>query len=151
MPTPMPTGARATGAVVFLVVGWLLANVYVANMPYEKSVGSFRELTALIGLLVGWLFMGSSVGKTYLDAAGSGLKTVFVLSFWAILMFSIWEMLKISTKKMVYDGPMDAVVDVFAIMLDRFWPLLSVGCVSVFFIGGAIGGVITEAASRRWS
>ena len=149
MTTPMPTGAKATGAVAFLIVGWLLANAYVPNMPFAKPMGFFRELTGLIGLLSGWLFMGTSVGKTYYEAVGSGLKTVFVLTFWALLMFSIWEMLRISTK-MVYDGPMDAVVDVFAIMLDRSWPLLSVGCVSVFFIGGVIGGIVTEVAARRW-
>jgi len=149
MALPMPTGARAIGAVAFMVVGWLLANAYVPNMPFDKPVGYLRELTALIGLFTGWIVMGSSVGRGYIAAAGSGLKTLIVVIFWALFLFSAWEMLMISMK-MRYDGPMKAAVDVFSIMLDRSQVLLSVDCLLVFFVGGSIAGMLTESAARRW-
>lgn len=149
MALPMPTGARATGGLLFMVAGWLLANAYVPNMPYERTVGLFRELTGLIGFFCGWIVMGTSVGRSYQAAAGSGLKTMLVLSFWALLAFSTWEMLLISLTKR-YDTPIEAVTDIFAIMLDRSMVLLSVDCLLVFFIAGSIAGMLTETAARRW-
>ncbi|OYW59531.1 MAG: hypothetical protein B7Z10_02945 [Rhodobacterales bacterium 32-66-7] len=145
----MPTGARAIGAVSFMVLGWLIANAYVANMPFDQAVGYLRELTAVIGFFSGWIVMGNSVGRGYFGAAGSGWKTMIVIVFWALLGFSVWEMLIISTK-LRYDGPMEAAVDVFAIMLKRSQILFSVDCLAVFFVGGAIGGMLTEYAARRW-
>ena len=98
MATTMPTGAKAVAAVTFAVVGWLTANAYVPNMPSAESVGSFRELTALLGALIGWRVMGNSVGNGYAAAAGSGWKTVVVLVFYALLLFAIYEMLQQSVK-----------------------------------------------------
>ena len=149
MATQMPTGARAIGAVTFMVVGWLIANAYVANMPFDEAVGYFRELTGLIGLFTGWSLMGSSTGHGYIAAVGTGWRTLIVVIFWALLGFAIWDMLITSTK-MRYNDPMEALVDVFAIMLDRSQVLVSVDCLIVFFVGGAIAGMLTESAARRW-
>jgi hypothetical protein len=147
--TPMPTGAKAMAAISFAVVGWLVANAYVPSMPEATRVGYFREMTALLGAIVGWKVMGNAVGKGYVGAVGSGWKTVIVLVFFALLSFGIWEMLQQSVK-MVYDGPMEAVLDVFNRMLERSQPLFSVSVLLVMTIGGAIAGVLTENASRRW-
>ncbi|TAG25038.1 MAG: tellurium resistance protein [Rhodobacterales bacterium] len=93
--------------------------------------------------------MGNSVGKGYLGAVGSGWKTVVVLVFFALLFFAIYEMLRQSVK-MRYDGPFEAVVDVFNQMVARSVPLGSVGVILIMAVGGAIAGILTENASRRW-
>ncbi len=149
MATPMPTGAKAMAAISFAVVGWLIANAYVPNMPQAQSVGRFRELTGLIGAIVGWRVMGPSVGKSYLQAIGSGWKTVIVLVFFALLLFGIYEMLQLSVK-MRYDGPLEAIVDVFRRMMDRSQALMSASVVAVMVIGGGVAGILTENANRRW-
>jgi hypothetical protein len=149
MAIPMPTGAKAMAAISFAVVGWLIANAYVPNMPQAQSVGRFRELTGLIGAIVGWRVMGPSVGKSYLQAIGSGWKTVIVLVFFALLLFGIYEMLQLSVK-MRYDGPLEAIVDVFRRMMDRSQALMSTGVVAVMVIGGGVAGILTENANRRW-
>jgi hypothetical protein len=145
----MPTGAKAMAALTFAVVGWLIANAYVPNMPEPMPVGRFRELTALLGAIIGWRVMGPSVGKTYIEAIGSGWKTVIVLVFFALLLFGIYEMIGQSVK-MRYDGPMDAVIDVFRRMMDRSQALLALNVFSVMAIGGGVAGILTENASRRW-
>jgi hypothetical protein len=145
----MPTGAKAMAAISFAVVGWLIANAYVPNMPEVQSVGLVREMTAGIGAIVGWRVMGNSVGKGYVGAVGSGLKTVIVLVFVALLFFGIWEMLQQSVK-MRYEGPIDAIIDIFNRMLDRAPPLWSPGVLAAMVIGGGIAGVLTENANRRW-
>jgi hypothetical protein len=93
--------------------------------------------------------MGNAVGKGYLRAVGSGWKTMIVLIFFALLFFGIWEMLQLSVR-MRYDGPMEAILDVFQRMLDRSIPVLTVPVLVTIAIGGGIAGILTENASRRW-
>jgi hypothetical protein len=145
----MPTGAKAMAAVSFAVVGWLIANAYVPNMPEATAMGLFREMVAGLGAIVGWRVMGTSVGKGYVGAVGSGLKTVIVLIVVALLFFGVYEMLRQSVK-MVYDGPLEAVLDVFQRMMTRSVPLLSVNVLVFAAVGGAVAGILTENASRRW-
>ena len=149
MATPMPTGAKAMAAISFAVVGWLIANSYVLNMPQAQAVGYLRELVGLLGALIGWRVMGNAVGKGYVGAVGSGWKTAVVLVFFALLLFGIYEMLQLSVR-MRYDGPFDAILDVFKRMFERSAPLLSVGVLAAMAVGGGVAGVLTESASRRW-
>ena len=92
MPTSMPTAAKAAGAATFAVVGWLVANAYVPGMPDAGAAGALREYSALVGVFVGWTVMGNSVGGSYLDSIGYGWKTVIVLIFFAMLVFSLFCM-----------------------------------------------------------
>ncbi|MDM7931906.1 TrgA family protein [Tabrizicola sp.] len=149
MATTMPTGAKAMAAITFAVLAWLTANAYVPNMPEAQSVGNFREFTALLGGLVGWKVMGNSVGKGYVEAVGSGWKTVVVLVFFWLLFFAIYEMLQQSVR-MRYDGPFEAIIDVFKRMMQRSVGLWSGPVIGVMVIGGAIAGILTENANRRW-
>jgi hypothetical protein len=145
----MPTGAKAMAAFSFAIAGWIVANTYVPNMPEAGQVGLFREFTAFIGAIVGWRVMGNSVGKGYASAVGSGWKTMIVLIFFALLLFGIYEMLQLSVR-MRYDGPTEAILDVFQRMLDRSIPLMNVSVVAAILIAGGVAGILSENASRRW-
>jgi hypothetical protein len=145
----MPTAAKATGAATFAIVGLLIANAYVPGMPDAGAAGSIREFSGVIGAFVGWGVMGHSVGNRYIDSIGYGWKTVVVLVFVATMLFSIYEMLLQSTR-MVYDGPIDAILDIFLRMFDRALGLLSFPVMTVMILGGGVAGLFTEAASRRW-
>lgn len=150
MATQMPTGAKLMGALSFAVVGWLIANAYIPQMPEVEAVGFMREMVAAVGAIVGWRVMGSSVGKGYVAALGSGWKTVIVLVFFSLLMFGLYEML-LDSVKMRYAGPGEAIIDVFNKMMVRSRALLSWGCLGAAVIGGGIAGMLTENASRRWT
>ena len=147
--TPMPTGAKAMAAISFAVVGFIAALAYIPNMPEAGSVGSLPLGVAAIGAIVGWRVMGNSVGHGYFRAIGSGLKTMIVLVFFALLLFGIYEMLQNSVK-MYYDGPQEAILDVFQRMMDRSVPLLNGRVLAAILIGGTVAGLMTENASRRW-
>lgn len=149
MPTSMPTAAKALGAATFAIVGWLVAHAYVPGMPDAGAAGGIREYSAVVGVVVGWTVMGNSVGKKYIDAIGYGWKTVIVMVFVATMFFSVYEMLIQSTRQ-VYSGPIDAILDIFARMLDRARALLTFSVLMTMVIGGAVAGLITEVASRRW-
>ncbi|GAB1363017.1 tellurite resistance protein TrgA [Rhodobacter sp.] len=145
----MPTTAKLVAAVLFALIGWLAANAHVPALGEGAAVGRFRELTALIGVIVGWRTMGSLVGGSYSDAIGAGLRTSATLVFFALLLFSTWLMYG-QTEKMAYDGPMDAVLGVFDFMLEHARKMLTPGVLGVLVVGGALAGVLTESAARRW-
>lgn len=149
MATPMPTGAKLMAAVSFAILGWIIANAYVPNMPDAQETGLFREGVALVGAIVGWRVMGPSVGKGYLEAAGSGIKTVVLLVFFALLLFSTYEML-MNSVKMRYDGPMEAALDVLMTMVRRSEALGSLNVIGTMLIGGMVAGILSENAGRRW-
>jgi hypothetical protein len=149
MATPMPTGAKLMAAVSFAVVGWIIANAYIPNMPEAQAMGAFREGVAFLGAIIGWRVMGPSVGRGYVEAAGSGIKTVVVLVFFALLLFSIYEML-MNSVKMRYDGPMEAALDVLMTMVRRSEALVSLSVLASMLIGGMIAGLLSENAGRRW-
>jgi hypothetical protein len=151
MPTPMPTGAKGMAAVCFAVVGWITANAYVLNMPPEQAaaVGLFREYAAGLSGIIGWRVMGPSVGKSYAEAAGSGIKTVVVIVFAALLLFATSEMLGKSAEGKYADVG-EAAIAIFQTMMDRSVGLLSVGVIGSMLIGGVIAGLLSENASRRW-
>ena len=149
MANPMPTGAKLVAAICFAVVGWILANYYSLNMPDASAAGPIREGAAVVGAIVGWMVMGPSVGKGYVEAAGSGIKTAVVLAVVALFVLALREMLDNSVK-LRYDGALDAILDVFHTMAERSEALLSLGVFGTIFLGGIIGGLLTENAGRRW-
>jgi hypothetical protein len=149
MANPMPTGAKLVAAISFAVVGWILANYYAVNMPDASAAGPIREGAGLVGAAVGWSVMGPTVGKGYVEAAGSGIKTAVVLAVVALFLLALREMLDNSVK-MRYDGALEAILDIFQTMARRSEALLSMGVVGTILLGGIIAGLITENAGRRW-
>lgn len=145
----MPTAAKLFAAVCFAIVGWLAAHAHIPALGETGVVGPFRELTAAVGAIVGWRVMGGNAGKGYGAAIGTGMRTSVTLVFFALLGFSTYHMIKQSTK-MVYDGPMDAVLGIFDFMMKNGQLMLTPNVIGVLAIGGALGGLIVEWAGRKW-
>jgi hypothetical protein len=149
MASKMPTGAKLVGAVCFAVVGFVTAAYYATNMPDATAAGPIREAAALVGAIIGWTVMGPTVGKGYVEAAGSGVKTAVILVVVALFLLALSEMLGNSVK-LRYDTALDAILDVFQTMAQRAWGLLSLSVWGAVVIGGIVGGLLTENAGRRW-
>ena len=145
----MPTGAKLVAAVCFAIVGWLAAEAYIPQLPADTRTGYFREIMAVLGFVLGWMTLGPNVGRGYADAASIGMRTSFLLVFWGLLGMSIYFMVRRSTR-MIYDNAGDAALDVPMLMLQYAGLMGSVPLVAVLAVGGAIGGVLTEFAGRRW-
>ncbi|MBK6466453.1 MAG: TrgA family protein [Rhodobacter sp.] len=145
----MPTAAKLVAALCFAVVGWLAANAHIPALGENAAFGAFREISAFLGIIVGWRLMGSRVGQSYSDAVGSGLLTSIALVFFSLLGFSTYMMIKQSTK-MVYDGPMEAVLGIFQYMMENAQAMLTPGVLGILIIGGGLGGYLSEWTARRW-
>lgn len=147
----MPTASKIVAAICFALFGAIAASVVKPALPEGTQFGYFLPISAIIGLLNGWWVMGRLTGNGYRNAMGSGVRTAITIVVWALLVFSIYEMVKRSMQVSRYDGPMEAVVAAFGLMLDYGRVLLTPPILGTFLLGGLIGGAITEWAGKRWS
>ena len=145
----MPTASKIVAAICFAIFGAIAAQTVKTVMPEGTQFGYFVPISALIGLLNGWFVMGRLTKRGYRDAMGSGVRTAVTILVWALLVFSIYEMVVLSTKGR-YDGPMEAVTASFGIMLNYGKELLAPVVIGTFLIGGLIAGAVSEWAGRRW-
>ncbi|QYK41134.1 MAG: TrgA family protein [Paracoccaceae bacterium] len=145
----MPTAAKLFAAIAFFVVGFMAAEAFKPGMPEGTPFGHFSLIVGAIGGLTGWMVMGALAGRGYGASAGFGLRTSVTLTFWALLVFSVYQMIGLATK-MRYDGPMDAIVGVFELMLENGQMLLNAPVLIALGVGGILGGFSAEWAARRW-
>lgn len=146
----MPTAAKLIAAIGFALLGYVAAELVKTHMPEGTQFGAFSAVCGAIGLLCGWLVMGGLVGDGWVRAMGYGMRVSVTLVFWALLFFSIYEMVRRATK-LRYDGPMEAITAVFAIGIEYGRILVAPDILAVLLIGGGLLGVISEWSARRWS
>lgn len=146
----MPTAAKLVAAAMFALVGLVGALYYSPLLPEGTQVRWLPHSAAIIGFLCGWMIMGRQAGRGVRTAIGNGISTVVALVFWLALGWSIYEMVVRSTK-MMYDGPMEAVLAVFDLMVGYGRLMLAPEIIGTVVIGGVLGGIATELAGRRWS
>lgn len=156
----MPTAARGVAAIAFLAIAFLTAELYKPGLSPDTQWGWFSVICGGIGFLCGWMISGSRARGGWLAAGGTGMRTAVTAAFWAILAFSIREMVLRSMKRL-YDDVTEAVIGTFNIMLVygeafyrtysmdgpgalRFEPLI------VLLVGGYLAGLLTEWAGRQW-
>lgn len=146
----MPTASKLFAAVFFALLAALAAHLFIPVLPEGTQTKMFRELSAVVGLFCGWFIMGRTTGRGMVEAINRGLLTSVAVLFWCLLLFSIYFMVRKSTR-MMYDGPMDAVLGVLELMLEYGSLLKHPATPAVLAGGGVLGGVIAEAVSRRWT
>jgi hypothetical protein len=146
----MPTAPKVFAAVFFAALAALAAHLFIPTLPEGTQVRMFRELSGVIGFFCGWFIMGPATGRGRAEAINRGLVTAVAILFWAMLLFSIYLMVRKSTR-MMYDGPMDAVLGVFDMMLEYGVLLKNPATPVALVLGGVLGGLVTDAVGRRWS
>lgn len=146
----MPTASKMFAAVFFALIAGFAAHVFIPVLPEGTQIKMFREISGFIGLLCGWFIMGRSTGRGMIEGLNRGLVTSVSILFWSLLFFSIYFMIRKSTR-MMYDGPMEAVIGVIELMLEYGALLKNPATPGVLLVGGMLGGMLTEAVSRRWS
>jgi hypothetical protein len=146
----MPTASKLAAAVAFALVAFFAANAFASHMPEGSNPGWIREISALTGALVGWLTIGRhGAGRTVTETAGAGMRTALITVFWALLGFSIYLMIR-KSMRLIYDGPLEAVLGIFDVMIEQGKQMGQVDFLAILGIGGALGGMFTGWAGRRW-
>lgn len=146
----MPTAAKLVGGILFALIGAAVALRLPHYLPEGMKTGLLLPITVVIAGLIGWRLAGTRSGnQRYTEAAGTGLVAVAVTVLTLLFTFGLIEMLRL-TQRMIYKGPMEAVIGIFEQAL-KFAPLLwQNDLLLVMGIGGVLAGLACEAAGRRW-
>lgn len=144
----MPTAARLTAAVLFGLLGYLFATQASPYFPEAQEPYYWLQLNIAAGVIVGWLLCGTKAGNGYRPGLANGITTVVAVLFSVFFFMSFFDMIKKSLRRS-YDGPIEAVVNVFEIMME--WvPFFAVQDLGILVFGGAImAGLITEFVGKR--
>ncbi|RAZ87624.1 tellurite resistance protein TrgA [Cereibacter johrii] len=145
----MPTAAKLVAALAFAALGYLGGRLFAGEVPEGTPTALFGPWGALAGLLCGWAISGARAGRGYWPALGTGVRTVVTGVFLALLGYSLYIMV-LRAMRMLYDGPIEALLGVFALMLDQAQLLARPEIVGTLALGGMIAGSVTEWAGRRW-
>ncbi len=145
----MPTAAKLFGAFGMALVAFFAAEVFKQHAPEGMQFGYFSPVSAVIGLVCGWRFLGPDAGLGWMPSANAGLKAAVVTLLAALLIFSVEEMLVLAFRRN-YDGPMDAIIGVLALSVDFIQQMFVVDMLVTLFGGGVLAGFLSEWAARRW-
>lgn len=146
----MPTTGKGVAALLMAALAWVGSEIYRPLMPEGTNFGWFNQVNVVLGLLSGWIVIGTRLNRSYSDAIGAGLTGVVALVFWAVMIQAINEMLRLALERR-YDGPVEALVAVFDIALDFAAKLLHAPLLILLIGGGVVIGIICEFAARRFS
>ena len=146
----MPTAGRIIGAVLFAGLVWFASELFKPLMPEGTDFGRFSEFNALFGIILGWLMMGPRSHPTASASITSGITATVAIIFWLLMAQSIIQMLKLSLRKH-YDGPVEAVVGVFQLMIKYGTIMATPEILGTLFIGGILISVVSGRAERRFA
>ena len=145
----MPTGAKLVGAVLFFGIGWYGALQALLTVPEGTQAVYFPLIIALIGLGNGWMVVGTRAGGGLQSALANGLRTSVQIAFFGLLFMSLKIMFERSAN-LRYGGFGEAIGDATNEFIGFFFQTLTIEVWGVLFVGGIVGGLLTEWAGRAW-
>ncbi len=146
----MPTFGKLIGAVLFGALAWYTSLLIVPLFPEDTYMGRFQEINTACGLVAGWKIAGSRAGTGYVASFSYGLTALVAMVVMALFFNSFAMMIQRSLRKL-YDGPGEAVTDVFALFVEHATMMMTPEIMATLLIGGFGGGLITEFFGRRFS
>lgn len=143
----MPTFARLVGAILLAGLGVYVASLAKPYLPEGEPAEMLLPVTAVMGLLVGWLFTGKHLERGQGKGAAIGVSSALLLAVWVAFLFAVQEMVDRSMRGSYGGSPTHAVQDVFNILLD-YTAVLKIDVLAAMFFGGVIVGVITSLVGK---
>lgn len=145
----MPTAAKLFAAVALALAGFFTGALVLQYLPGVAWGGRLPLTAASIGLLLGWQVIGRSVGRGMWLSAQAGMRAAVYLVILVLFFLGTLQMIRWSVR-MRYDGPFEALTDIVGQGLDMGAAALRPDVVIVLFLGGALAGIASEWAHRRW-
>jgi hypothetical protein len=145
----MPTTGRGVAAILMAILAWYASEMFRPLMPEGTGFGWFNEVNVALGLLSGWIVIGSRLNYGYGNALGAGLTGVGAMVFWAVFLQSFNEMLRLALEKR-YDGPVEGIIAIFEIGIDYLFTMWHIPLIVLLVVGGIVIGLVSEWVARRW-
>jgi ABC-type xylose transport system permease subunit len=144
----MPTATKLVAALIFGALAWIVSEAIKPVFPPGTDFGRFSEYNALLGLVIGWRVAGRQTPATWASAVASGLTTAVGMVVLGLLLHSAKRMIDLSLQR-VYDGPMEALLDVVRIMLNNVQYLIGPSVLATLALGGVLGGLTIQWVARN--
>lgn len=139
----MPTAAKLVAAIMLAGVAWFASDAIRPLLPEQTQFGWFNEVSAGIGLIVGWRVIGTRVQGGFLEAFSGGLTGAVALVFWNLFAQSLNQMLANALDRK-YDGPFEGLVGIFYIAVDYAQYLADPTVLGIIFGGGIVTGIVAN-------
>ncbi len=146
---PEPSAAKLAAGLCFAAVAFFAATLFEPSLSEGQRAQWFTAANAGLGFIVGWRFMGPATGRGYRLSARAGIGTSVWLLIWALVVFSLREMLVRSWDKR-YRTPTEALGNTIEIATYFFGLALSVEVLGTLVVGGMIAGLVAEFSDRKW-
>jgi drug/metabolite transporter (DMT)-like permease len=144
----MPTAAKLAALVLFGALAWAVSSLVARHFPEGSDPGRFAEVNAAVGAILGWRIAGSRGGTGWASAVGYGITATVVTVVVAAFLQCFAIMIRQSLRRL-YDGPVEAVVDVFELMVRNGQHLLHAEVLLALALGGVLAGLLTEWVGRN--
>ena len=145
----MPTAGRLVGALTFMAMAYVVTQIMIPLFPDSGAPRLFLEINLLAAVIAGWITLGSRAGTGVVNAFANALTALAVFAFWMFFLHACGEMLEEAFRKQ-YDGPVEAIVGVFELMIDLGKRLLVPETLAILFGGAFLGSFITEYFARNY-
>ncbi|MEY8830791.1 TrgA family protein [Sedimentitalea sp. XS_ASV28] len=145
----MPTSSRLVAGICLALLAFVLSRQIMPLMPEGMNFGYFIHVNMVIGFLVGWSIMGSRAGRGITAAINNGLTGAVVLIFWGLFVQSCYGMVDQAMNDR-FDGPLEALLAIFDIAAGYLTVILVPIVIATTLVGGALSGLASELAWRRW-
>jgi hypothetical protein len=146
----MPTASKLVAAFCLSVTALIVSEMIKQNMPEGTQFGMFSGVNVLVGLVVGWVTVGSRAGRGFAAAVTTGLTGAVALVFWCLFVHACYEMTE-QAMRGLYKSFFDAVQGIFELMLEFSHELLDKDIAIVLLLGGFLSGFVADFVSKRWS
>lgn len=145
----MLSAPRMVAAILLAAVGFLASELIKPLIESVSQFGRFSFVNAALGAVIGWTVIGGRVGRGVSAAIGNGITGAVALLFWGLFLHAGYEMLRLALRRR-YDGPLEALNDMFRIGLDWVVMIATVPVLGMLFVGGIIAAVLAEVSARYW-
>ena len=145
----MFTAPRLVAALLLAIVGFAASELIKPLMPEGTQFGWFSFINAGLGAMVGWIVIGTRIGRGMSAAISNGLTGAAALIFWGLFSQAGYEMLRLSLRRR-YDGPVEALGDLFRIATEYARTIATAPVLGTLFVGGVIAAMLAEIASGHW-
>jgi hypothetical protein len=145
----MPTAAKLISAIILAAVGWLCAEMVKPLMPEGRDLTYLSPTCGVVGLFVGWWYLGPRADRGLGSSGANAGTTIFVQTFCTLFVFSFYEMIDNSLRKR-YEGAVEAVQDVFVIGYETAVEYATAEIAATAILGAFIASTCAFYAARKW-
>ncbi len=145
----MPTAAKLVAALCLAALGFIVSEQIKPLMPEGTDFGIFSFVNLALGLICGWVIVGSRAGRGFAAAIGNGVTGVAALVFWGLFVQGCNKMVDEAMRNR-YDGPVEAFAAVFELIGEYLVIMNDSTVITTLLVGALILGLLTEFAGRAW-